>query len=677
MGWADEFSGGSAAPAKSWVDEFTAPVVATAPAKQPSTWDEVLRQIGLTARAGVTGLTGLPALAGNGINSLINLGTSGVNAVAGTEIPALKMPSQAIQDTMTAAGVPEPRNNVEKLVQAGTAGLVSAAPNVALGNLLLKNSTPVQQGTQQLGQLLKIAPGNQMAAGMTGGVVGQAAANEGLNPYWQLTGSVLGGLGGALGSAAVGSSVRNLGAAVAPGTTEAVFPGSIPKSNPKQAPAAVEATAGSSPLTPGAKDAQSMENSTAALLKANPNADASAAARAADFRALGIKPTLAQILRDPGLFAREMNWRGADAGAPLLSRFRQQNQQLGQALESVAGTGKTAYTDGITIQSALAAFDDAMRSNISDAYKAARASTGKDMDVPLQGLAQDYAQTLKDFGDKIPSGVRNNFEDLGLTSGTQKKVFTIEDAENLLKVINDNKTTDPAVNTALAKLNKSVKDAVLNADDQGGVFAQARQLAAQRFALHDKVPALKDAVYGKTAPEDFATRHIINGNVEDLAGLSQLLNTVSPKAVAAVRGQVGNRLQQAAFGQNMAGDKPFSPEAYARLLNNQIGPENLNTIYGQEAADALRRIGRVGALIHSEPAFSPVNRSNTGSAVLDMASEIPVVGRALGAAAKKSMIKRSLEADLNATGNYSVPATLPMGATVNGYSVTNPVQAKP
>jgi hypothetical protein len=47
---------------------------------------------------------------------------------------------------------------------------------------------------------------------------------------------------------------------------------------------------------------------------------------------------------------------------------------------------------------------------VSIAYDAFRNATGRELNVPLQGLAQDYARLVDDFGDAIPSAVRNKFE---------------------------------------------------------------------------------------------------------------------------------------------------------------------------------------------------------------------------------------------------------------------------
>jgi hypothetical protein len=90
--------------------------------------------------------------------------------------------------------------------------------------------------------------------------------------------------------------------------------------------------------------------------------------------------------------------------------------------------------------------------------------------------------------------------------------------------------------------------------------------------------------------------------------------------------------------------------------------------------DDLYTVGRVGSYIHSEPSFSPVNRSNTGSAVLDMASEIPVVGKAITAMGKKQMIARALAGQLSDTGQLTVqPGMANTTSIVNALRATKPV----
>jgi hypothetical protein len=643
MGWADDLA--AAAPASAptgWADQLSASKAPAPAAAAPagSWWDralaELTRQAGLTARAGVTGVTGLPALVGNGLNTAINYGSKGINALAGTSIPMLQMPTELVQQAENAAGLPQPKNATERVVQDAASSMAGVGGTYKLGQALLGSAAPMAQAA---GRTLTAVPANQAIAAGSAGAAAGGAREAGLGPAWQFGAGLLGGVAGGVGSSLAGSALTKASRAIAP-----------PVGNPAIAAPAVEAATSESPLPPSASRAQDLAGRTGSLIANNPGADPQAAARAADFRSLGMTPTLGQVTRDPGQFAQEQNWRGTPSGAPLLQRFNGQNQQLAQALRQTAGTGSTDLGDAQTIMDALKAHDMSLKGRVTQAYQDAAASTGSQLDVPLQGLAQDYAGVLQRFGDRVPSGVRNSFEALGLNSGTQRRVFSVSDAEDLLKTINQNQSVEPATNLALKQLGDSVKQAVLGADDQGGAFAPARALAAQRFALHDQVPALEASVYGNVAPDDFVRRFVTNGNASDVAGMAGVLRQSSPAGLKALQGQVGNKLQMSAFGQNMAGDKVFTPERYAQALNQTFGPDVLKSIYGPDQLDDLNAIGRVGSYINSEPAFSPVNRSNTGSAILDMLHEVPLIGGATSALARKAMIARALRGDLSDTG---------------------------
>lgn len=639
--------------------------VPNAPAPQPAEptpWEkyggELGRQVGLTVRHGINGLTGIPQMMGNGLNSIVNLGIQGVNAATDSNIQQLPMVSETIGKGLDAAGLPQPKNAEERIVGDAASAMAGTGGTYKLGMQLLK-SDPLSA----TGQALTSVPGNQVLAGAGAGAGAGAARELGLGPAWQLGGSLLGGIGGALGASALGSGF-NASTKLLPQSWQARMNG---ETSPAAAAPAVESVTSNSPLPPSKEQVDALSSRTASIISSNPTADPMAAARSAEFRSLGMTgetgPTIGQVTRNPGQYAQEQNWRGTPSGQPLLRRFNNQNQALAQALDATAASGGTEYQAGKTIISALKDFDTSLRTKVTAAYQQARASAGKDMDVPLQGVAQDYAAVLHNYGDAVPSGVRNNFDSLGLTSGTQKKVFTIEDAENLLKVINRNQSNDPATANALKELTQSVKKAVLSADDQGGVFAGARKLAAERFDLWDKVPALKAAVNDSVPADNFAKRFVINGNVDDLSGLVSSLKG-NDGALGAVRGQIGSRLREAAFGQNLAGDKAFAPERYAQALNKQLGQDLLSKVYSPEQIDSLNTIGRVGSYINSEPAFSPVNRSNTGSALIDMLNDVPVIGKVTNSLGKRAMIARALGGDLANTKQIPADQGKALGSAI-------------
>lgn len=376
---------------------------------------------------------------------------------------------------------------------------------------------------------------------------------------------------------------------------------------------------------------QSLRQQVVESLKSGKTPDAAAMLRKADFDALNMPSTLGQITREPLQFAKEKNLRGVlGIGEPIMERLDRQNQILQGRVGEMAKGAQESYPAGMQISEALKAKDEALRKNVSTLYEKARESAGKDLDVPLQGLAQDYASVLDSFGDKVPSGVRNQFKALGMEGGKQLKTFTIADADKLLKVINDNVGNDVATNRALSNLRQSVKNAVIASDATGGPFAPAVKAASERFRMHEAIPSLEAAANGTVAPDDFVRKFIINGKTSDVKGMAGVLSNQSPEAFQQAKSQIGAVLQRAAFGENTALDKQFAPERFSKALRD-IGTEKLSAFFSpQEIAD-MKTMARVAAYIGSSPGSAPVNFSNTAAA-MTLLKRIPGVPAAVGAA---------------------------------------------
>jgi hypothetical protein len=684
-GLADQFladvgAQGTVTAQSSMADQFIADAsgrpVATAPvqASSPSLLSQFGRQLGLTARAGVTGITALPAMVGDGLNTVTNLGIHGVNALAGTHIQDLQMPSAVIQSGMNAVGVPQPQNATERMVQDAASGMASVVPSVGLGKVVGSMASPV---AQSVGRSLQVAPGMQML-GAAGAGAGSGGAREiGLGPGWQIAGGLLGGAAGVGAGSLATSGVRAFGPKfttappISPQAAASRADAGVDQAIRELGPQASQSFAPDAPLV-GPADPNNpigvlspIKQQVAQAIQQSPNVDPAAAMRAQDFTALGMQPTLGQITRDPTQFAQELNMRGLSrVGEPLANRFNQQNTQLQQALYGLAGNPADTFQAGSALKGSLKSIDNGMRQQVTDAYTAARTSSGKNLDVPLSGLAQDYAQVLNDFGDKVPSGVRNNFNQLGLMGGTQQKTFSIENAENLLKVINANQSNDPATNAALGTLRNSVKNAILSADDQGGVYAPARALAAQRFALHDQIPALEASASDSINPDDFVRKFIIGGKTDQVSALANLLKSQDPGAFAEARNQIGAQLALKGFGNNVAGDAPFKPAGYAQQMQ-AFGPTKLGAFYTPDELAQLNAIGRVGSYMNAFPSSAPVNTSNTASGL----TKLPYVGGLLENAQNRLFVSKALG------GLLSDTAKQPLNAQPNG--LLNPMVVVP
>ena len=275
-----------------------------------------------------------------------------------------------------------------------------------------------------------------------------------------------------------------------------------------------------------------------------------------------------------------------------MARFGIQNRQLGEKISSLGGgTASPEQVAGRGFVESLSKIDESLRKGVSGAYETARKAAGREMEVPTQGLAQDFEKVIRDYGrENVPAAIKVRAAELGLMGGKQNKSFTVNDAEDWLQAINRN--YDPmkkAQASALDQLRTAVKNAVLSADDQGGVYAAARTAAAKRFQLQDMVPALKAAAQDTINPDDFVQRFLVKGKTDDVKALAQLLGKEDPGALLEAKRQIGAQLLRAAFGENPAGDALFRPTQYSKLLR-QIGDEKLRSLFSYEELAQMKAL---------------------------------------------------------------------------------------
>lgn len=403
---------------------------------------------------------------------------------------------------------------------------------------------------------------------------------------------------------------------------------------------------------------QALRSQVSQALGRGQQLDAAALARKADFESLDMQPLLGQITREPMQFAREQNLRGVEgAGEKITARLQDQGSKLQGHLAAPAAGAKDAYNAGTQISESLHSTDEALRKHVSALYKEARNSAGKDLNVPLSGLAQDYARIVSDFADNVPSAIRAKFNALGLdpiNPSNQRKVFTFEGANELLQTINKNDPgrMNPPISAALGELRSAVKAAIVGADQSGGPFTPAVKAAAERFKMHDAVPALKAAAQGSVAPDDFVRRFIVGGKTNDVKGLAQVLKQADPEAYNEARAQLGDALKRAAFGENATGDAPFAASRYMETLR-RIGVDKLSAFFSADEMAKLMTVGRVGAYVKQAPNAAAVNNSNTASTVMNLASKIPGVGplvavgnKVAGSVKDNAAARRSLAAQV-------------------------------
>ena len=358
----------------------------------------------------------------------------------------------------------------------------------------------------------------------------------------------------------------------------------------------------------------SLRDQVAKSLAAGQKLDPAALLRKADFEAAGMPATLGQITRDPAQYAKEQNLRGvAGVGEPIMDVLNTQTRKAQTDIADVAkGGGIDTVKTGQQVGKVLESLDEAARKNVTAQYNAARDSTGKTLDVPLGGVASDAARIIDDFGDKVPSAIVAKIKSFGMLGEKQTKVFDFEEADKLIKVINQHVGSDKATNTALGQMRDAVKRAMMDTDAPD-VFAPARDAARARFQLHTEVPALEAAATKDLTPDKFVQQYVVSAPTKDSARLAKLLQETNPEAFAATRAELGAVIQRAAFGENPASDAALKPAALAGVLRN-LGPQKLEAWFGQETAEQLSRLARVGGYAASIPGRAAVSTSNSNPA---------------------------------------------------------------
>jgi len=335
------------------------------------------------------------------------------------------------------------------------------------------------------------------------------------------------------------------------------------------------------------------------------------------------------LTRDPMQYAVEQNLRGIQGiGEPIQKILQDGNTALIQNLDAFgAKLGRPVVESGGFLRNSLKEIDAGEAQKVRDAYNAFRDSTGRTLNVPLQGLAQDYATVVKNYGrDTIPSGVRNNMEALGLMKGNQLKVTTIEDAENLIKNINANydpskqvKGTINALDELRRSVENSIKGAGANEVGQAGALAKAaREAASQRFDTIASIPALKSTMKG-VEPDKFVQNYILQGNVDEISKLVNYLGKNSPETLAQLRNDVVGLIKNRVTNNVSDANAKFSQAALKSFVaDGSASLSRLERFLSPEQVSGLKTLNRVAENALVEPVSAAVNRSNTASAAANI-----------------------------------------------------------
>jgi hypothetical protein len=148
--------------------------LASQPAPQPrSTAEELARQVGLTARGGAKSV-----MSGFGLGTMV--------ADPLLQMAGQKPASQAIDETLTAIGFPEPEGAVEKGVQTGLEVMTSIGGQAKAAELLSKTASLAPTLSKKVAATVSDDIGQQLAAGVPAATVGDTvfriATENGIDP---------------------------------------------------------------------------------------------------------------------------------------------------------------------------------------------------------------------------------------------------------------------------------------------------------------------------------------------------------------------------------------------------------------------------------------------------------------------------------------------------------------
>lgn len=373
-----------------------------------------------------------------------------------------------------------------------------------------------------------------------------------------------------------------------------------------------------------------LKSQVAEAVKSGKAVDEAALVRLASAQTLPVPvPMLkGQITRDAMQFAKEQNLRGIQGvGEPITETLQSQNRALIKNLDALgADKGADVLSAGKNLISPLTQIDSRLNKGVGDAYKAFENATGKELDVPLGGLAQDYARILKERGSSIPAEVKREFESFGLLGGKQLRSMSISDAEGLIKNY-INKNYDPSNRVAagaLDDLRRAVEKSIetgAGKSAEGGPAAQlalaARRAARDRFSLIDSTPALKDVVRG-VEPDKFIQKHILQGNESEIRSMVKLLQKEEPKALESLQDAVMAHVKREVLNKASSENGKFSQAKLKNFVEDPNMAARLAQVLGPEKMGTLKQLNKVAEDALYDPVAAAVNRSNTTSAAANL-----------------------------------------------------------
>jgi hypothetical protein len=397
---------------------------------------------------------------------------------------------------------------------------------------------------------------------------------------------------------------------------------------PKAAESGAEARSGGAAATPFADQARAAgvhEDIINAIRTAEKNGtlneEAARAHIASESLPVPVHLTAGWASGDGVQLSRENNLRGTAEGAQAGARFKEANNALKENLQVVHDQaapdiyGANHVDNGATMIDALKALHDEKKAGVSAKYKALEDMNGGNFPVNGQLMAKNALKSLADDGaiDFIPAAISKKLD--SYVNGEPMSYKNYETFKTILS--NETKKADGAIGSsrdgnaihAIGLVRSALEDLPLS----GGAehlkpFADAaRGAAREHFELIKKNPALNAAINDKIAPDDFIHKFILNGKVNDVASLAEMLKKNPEAAQTVASGTIQHLMKKA--GIDLDGKGTFSQAGYNKALES-LRPK-LDYLVSPEIAEHLDNIGSTAFRHQYQPKDAFFNNSNT------------------------------------------------------------------
>lgn len=329
-------------------------------------------------------------------------------------------------------------------------------------------------------------------------------------------------------------------------------------------------------------------------------------------------------------FERETAKNGK-VGAPLRERFAEQNERVRQnldALEELTGAqaGSAERAGGRVVQ-ALADKAAAAKKKIDEAYGEARSAGDMAEPVPYERLREYIKDQSPTTREQLAPIIKMVDEQLAKTDPDGTGLAPISALEDIRQAIRKNTQYGTPNSVHGGELMKRIDAAT---DGAGGEKYKAARKLYSDYAAEFKSRAVVADLLGKkkgsedrsVALENVAKRAVRGGSADDLGFLRRTLLSAGDdgrQAWRELQGQTIADIRDAAL-KNVGRDERGNPVVSAAALHKSIrdldAAGKLEILFNKRGAEHLRDLSDLSKDIFTSPPGS-VNHSNTASAVLN------------------------------------------------------------